>query len=393
MRRRIYLDWNATAPLRAEARTAMLAALDVGGNASSVHAEGRAARALIETARGQVAMLAGAMPSQVVFTSGATEANVLALGPNLRPAGRSVEKRPMRLFVSAIEHPSVLEGNRFGAADVEVLPVTADGIVDLAHLAQRLRVAQAAGVMPLVSVMAVNNETGVVQPVEEVAALTREAGGFVHVDAVQAAGRLALRFEELGLDLLTLSSHKLGGPQGVGALICGDRVDLGGALIKGGRQERSRRAGTENVAGIVGFGAAAEAASKRDESEQARLTALRSRVEAGLREAAADTIIFGADQPRVANTVLFATTGVKAETALIALDLDGVAVSSGAACSSGKVAPSHVLSAMGVPQGIATGAIRVSFGKDTCAEDIDGFLQAWRKHVEALPTRQQGIAA
>jgi cysteine desulfurase len=192
---------------------------------------------------------------------------------------------------------------------------------------------------------------------------------------------------------LTLSSHKLGGPQGVGALICGDRVDLGGALIKGGRQERSRRAGTENVAGIVGFGAAAEAASKRDESEQARLTALRSRVEAGLREAAADTIIFGADQPRVANTVLFATTGVKAETALIALDLDGVAVSSGAACSSGKVAPSHVLSAMGVPQGIATGAIRVSFGKDTCAEDIDGFLQAWRKHVEALPTRQQGIAA
>jgi cysteine desulfurase len=393
MRRRIYLDWNATAPLRAEARSAMLAALDVGGNASSVHAEGRAARALIETARGQVAALAGAKPSQVVFTSGATEASVLALSPNLRPAGRSVEKRPVRLFVSAIEHPSVLEGNRFAAADVEILPVTAGGVVDTAHLAQRLREAQAAGVTPLVSVMAVNNETGVVQPIEEVAARTREAGGFTHVDSVQAAGRIALCFDVLGLDLLTLSSHKLGGPQGVGALICSDRLDLGSALIKGGRQERGRRAGTENVAGIVGFGAAAEAASKRDESEQARLTALRSRLEAGLSEIAADTVIFGADQPRVANTVLFATAGAKAETALIALDLDGVAVSSGAACSSGKVAPSHVLSAMGIAPEIAGAAIRVSFGKDTRAEDIEGFLQAWRKHVEALPTRQRGIAA
>ncbi|MGD9844516.1 MAG: cysteine desulfurase family protein [Variibacter sp.] len=393
MRRRIYLDWNATAPLRAEARAAMLAALDIGGNASSVHAEGRAARALIETARGQVATLAGAKPSQVVFTSGATEANVLALGPNLRPAGRSAEKRPVRLFVSAIEHPSVLEGNRFAAGDVEVLPVTAGGVVDIAHLARRLRAAQAAGVAPLISVMAVNNETGVVQPVEEAAALTREAGGFIHVDAVQAAGRVALRFDALGLDLLTLSSHKLGGPQGAGALICSDRVDLGGALIKGGRQERGRRAGTENVAAIMGFGAAAEAASQPDESDQARLTALRHRLEAGLYEAAADTVIFGAEQPRVANTVLFALAGVKAETALIALDLEGVAVSSGAACSSGKVAPSHVLSAMGVPPDIASGAIRVSFGRDTGAEDIDGLLQAWRKHVEALPTRQRGIAA
>jgi cysteine desulfurase len=247
--------------------------------------------------------------------------------------------------------------------------------------------------MPLVSVMAVNNETGVVQPIEEVAALTREAGGFVHVDAVQAAGRLALRFDELGLDLLTLSSHKLGGPQGVGALICSDRVDLGSALIKGGRQERSRRAGTENVAGIVGFGAAAEAASERDESEQVRLTALRSRLEAGLREAAADTVIFGADQPRVANTVLFATAGVKAETALIALDLDGVAVSSGAACSSGKVAPSHVLAAMGVPPDLARGAIRASLGPNTTESDLERFQNAWIKVVGALTKEPQGIAA
>jgi cysteine desulfurase len=274
--------------------------------------------------------------------------------------------------------------------DAPRIPATADGVVDLDALDGLLATR---GGETLISVMLANNETGVIQPVSEIARRAQAAGALVHCDAVQAAGKIAVDVRALGADLLSISAHKLGGPQGVGALICSDRLDLGSALIKGGRQERGRRAGTENVAGIVGFGAAAEAASKRDESEQARLTALRSRLEAGLSEIAADTVIFGADQPRVANTVLFATAGAKAETALIALDLDGVAVSSGAACSSGKVAPSHVLSAMGVPQVIATGAIRVSFGKDTRAEDIDGFLQAWRKHVEALPTRQRGIAA
>jgi cysteine desulfurase len=390
---RIYLDWNATAPLRAEARAAMTAALDIVGNPSSVHAEGRAARGLIETARAHVAALAGAKPSQVVFTSGATEANVLALGPSLRDASHAGDKRPLRLFVSAIEHPSVLEGHRFAAADVEVLPVTAGGIIDLEHLASRLRGAAKAGVRPLVSLMAVNNETGVVQPVAEAAARAREMGGFIHVDAVQAAGRIALSFDELGLDLLTVSSHKLGGPQGVGALICSDRIDLRAPLIKGGRQERGRRAGTENVAGIAGFGAAAEAAARPDATEPARQKALRDRLEQGLREIAAGTVVFGANEPRVANAVLFALAGVKAETALIALDLAGVAVSSGSACSSGKVSPSHVLSAMGVPRELANGAVRVSFGRDTVADDIEGFLRAWRRHLEALPMRQQGIAA
>jgi cysteine desulfurase len=391
---RIYLDWNATAPLHAEARAVMTVALDIVGNPSSVHAEGRVARGLIETARAQVAALAGAKPQQVVFTSGATEANVLALGPSLRDTRHAGDKRPLRLFVSAIEHPSVLEGHRFAAADVEILPVTAGGRIDLEHLARRVRDGAEGGLRPLVSLMAVNNETGVVQPLEEAVALVREVGGFIHVDAVQAAGRIPLRFDELSLDLLTVSSHKLGGPQGVGALICGDRIDLREPLIKGGRQERSRRAGSENVAGIAGFGAAAAvAATWPHETEPARQKALRDRLEQGLREIAAETVVFGANEPRVANTVLFALAGVKAETALIALDLAGVAVSSGSACSSGKVAPSHVLSAMDVPRELADGAVRVSFGRDTVADDIEGFLRAWRRHVEALRIRQQGMAA
>ncbi|MGE0750162.1 MAG: cysteine desulfurase family protein [Variibacter sp.] len=390
-RRRSYLDWNATAPLRTEAHAAMMGALEHGGNPSSVHAEGRRARALVSQARESVATLVGATARQVVFTSGATEANATALSPDLRRRGEAA--RPLRLLVSAIEHPSVLAGGRFAAAEIEQLPVTPAGVVDLPYLDRRLRELTAQGIAPLVSVMAVNNETGVVQPIDEVVALTRAAGGIVHVDAVQAAGRVPLRFNDRGIDLMTLSSHKIGGPQGAGALVVGEGIELGAALIHGGGQEGGLRAGTENVPAIAGFGAAAEAVARMGAQETARIAALRERLEKGLRDIAPDTVIFGAEAPRVANTVLFAVNGVKAETALIALDLDGVAVSSGAACSSGKVARSHVLAAMGVSDALAAGAIRVSLGYATCDEDIEDFLRAWRKHAEALPTRQQGIAA
>ncbi len=388
-RRRIYLDWNATAPLREAARAAMVAVLDSCGNPSSTHAEGQAARAAVERSRAAVAALVGCRPAQVVFMSGATEANVLALDPGLRVSGQA---RPLRLLVSALEHPSVLEGGRFAPEQVERTPARRDGRVDIEALAERIRATVRAGVTPFVALMAVNNETGVVQPLEQAAALVREAGGVLHVDAVQAAARIPLQFNALGADLMTLSSHKIGGPQGAGALIVSERVAVS-PMIRGGRQERGARAGTENVAAIAGFGAAAASAAETFAADCARMAVLRGRLEAGLRAAAADTVIFGDSAPRVANTVLFAVPGTKAETALIALDLEGVAASSGAACSSGKVAPSHVLQAMGVAEALTRGAVRVSLGRDTGEEEVEGFLRAWRKHLEALPKRMQGIAA
>jgi cysteine desulfurase len=382
---RLYLDWNATAPLRSEARAAMIAALDAPGNPSSVHAEGRAARCLIEEAREQVAALAGAKAPEVVFTSGGTEANMLALSPTGAVGGARCEK----LLVSAIEHPSVLAGGRFPAGAVEPLPVTAGGQIELAALERRL--ARLEG-RALVSLMLANNETGVIQPVSNAAALVHEAGGILHVDAVQAPGRIPCEINVLGADLLTLSGHKIGGPKGVGALI---RREPGGAdaLIKGGGQERGLRAGTENVAGIVGFGAAAAAVRRCFAAERARMIALRDRLEAGLEAASPGAVIFGAEMERLPNTTLFALPGVKAETAIIALDLDGVAVSSGAACSSGKVQSSHVLAAMGVPPPLARGAVRVSLGPTTTEFEVDRFIAAWISVSAALLKGSQGIAA
>ncbi len=356
MSKRTYLDWNASAPLRSEARAATLAALDTPGNPSSVHAEGRAARGLIEQAREMVAALVGAKPRDVVFTSGGTEANVLALTPMAGGGTARFET----LLVSAIEHPSVLAGGRFPSAAIEHLPVTAGGQIEIAGLARRLARSQGRA---LVSLMLANNETGVVQPVSQVAAMVHEAGGLLHVDAVQAAGRMACDINALGADLLTISGHKIGAPKGVGALIRRE-PGFSDALIRGGGQERGVRAGTENVAGIVGFGAAAEAVRQSLQAERARMTALRDRLESGLRAASPVVVIFGAELERLPNTTLFALAGVKAETAVIALDLEGVAVSSGAACSSGKVQPSHVLAAMGVPQRLARGAVRVSSWSD-----------------------------
>ena len=377
---RTYFDWNATAPLRAEARAAMLAALDSPGNASSVHGEGRSARQRLETARRQVAALVGAEAREVTFVSGATEANALALQPGIAD----------RLFVSAVEHPSVLSGGRFAPEQVEILPVDGNGIVDLDGLARVLEKAE----RPLVSVMLANNETGVIQPIAAIAAIVHAANGLLHVDAVQAAGRIPVDMRALGADLMSLSSHKLGGPQGAGALIV--RAGLSVApMIRGGGQERGVRAGTENVAAIAGFGAAAEAASARLAVDAPRMAALRDRLEAGLRAATPDAVIFAAGVDRLPNTTLVALSGIKAETALIAFDLNGFALSSGSACSSGKVAASHVLAAMGVEPTLARAAIRISLGATTSESEVESLLIAWKKLVPTLLKNQpsQGLAA
>ena len=380
---RAYFDWNATAPLRDEAREAVTAALTLTGNASSVHAEGRAARRVVEEARGHVADLTGAEARNVTFTSGATEANMLALTPAIEVGGR---KEPRdRLFISAIEHPSVRSGGRFAAAQVEELPVTARGLVDLAALTRLLAKCE----RPLVSVMLANNETGVIQPIAEIADIVHAASGVLHVDAVQGPGRIACNIAALGADLLSLSSHKLGGPHGAGALIRRGDLHITDSLIKGGGQERGQRAGTENVAAIAGFGAAAVAAKQMDGT---RMAALREQTEAGIKAAAPQAVFFGADAPRLPNTSLFTVPGLKAETAIIAFDLNGIAVSSGSACSSGKVQASHVLAAMGVEPEPARGAVRISLGWSTTEEDIERLLNAWNTVVSSLLNKQANAA-
>jgi cysteine desulfurase len=393
MAERIYLDWNATAPLRPQARAAAAGALAACGNPSSVHAEGRAVRRLIEEARESVAALVGAEPRNVVFTSGGTEANMMALSPFLETAPQA-EPRD-RLVMSAIEHPSVLAGGCFPREAIETVPVTADGRLDLAALERQLAALAARGRRrPLVSVMLANNETGVVQPVAQAAALAHAAGGLCHVDAIQGAGRISCNINELEADLLTLSGHKIGAPKGVGAVIKRDQgLHFADPLIKGGGQERGARAGTENVAGIVGFGAAACAARRALAEEGARMTALRDRLEAGLKARMPEAVVFGAGAERLPNTTLFAVPGIKAETAVIALDLDGIAVSSGAACSSGKVQPSHVLAAMGAAAPLAQGAIRVSLGPATAESEVDRFLDAWIRLSGGLLKKSDGIAA
>jgi cysteine desulfurase len=365
----------------------MVEALCPTGNASSVHAEGRAARRLVEDARAQVAALVGAEAKDVTFTSGATEANMLALTPALQTAG---EKAPRdRLFVSAVEHPSVLCGGRFAPEDIEELPVDCEGVLDLEVLAERVGMAE----RPLVSVMLANNETGVIQPIVEIADIVHRAGGLLHVDAVQGPGRIACDIATLQADLISLSAHKLGGPQGVGALVRRGDVNIADPLIKGGGQERSLRAGTENVAGIAGFGAAATAVLAVAEPDAARMAALRDRLEVGLRAASPNVVIFGANVPRLPNTTLFAVPGLKAETAIIAFDLNGIALSSGAACSSGKVQPSHVLAAMAVPADLARGALRVSLGWNTTEAQVERFLGTWIMLARSLVKERRELAA
>jgi cysteine desulfurase len=383
--KRIYLDWNATAPLRPEAKAAMVEAWDLAGNPSSVHSEGRAARRTIEDARAVLAAATGAKPSNVIFTSGGTEANALALVPGLHISGG---EPVMRLIVSSVEHPSVLAGGRFAGTDIVQIPVDRSGVVDVAQLEASL-----VGKPPaLVSVMLANNETGVVQPIARIASIVHAAGGLLHVDAVQVFGRIAIDIKELGADLLTVSGHKIGGPKGVGALVMADGVSGLAPLITGGGQEKRRRAGTENVPGIAGFGAAVKVALATCEAAQSRMEALRNRLESGLRVADGDVVIFSADAPRLANTTLFSRPGMKAETAVIAFDLEGIAVSSGSACSSGKVQASHVLAAMEVEPALAQGALRLSLGWDTTEEDVEGVLKAWRKLAGVLGKERQTVA-
>jgi cysteine desulfurase len=354
-----YLDWNATTPLHPEAAAAISATLACCGNPSSVHRWGRMARQTLEHAREAVAALLGPIsPDGVVFVSGGTEANHLAL------LGAERE----RVLVSDVEHDSV----RQAFSRSEAIPVDGDGVVAIDALDRLL----AADSRPaLVSVMFANNETGVIQPVAEIAAVARNHGALFHCDAVQAAGKLVLDAEEIGADLISLSAHKLGGPSGAGALVVTGGTDLM-PLFRGGRQERGRRAGTENLPGICGFAAAATAALERV-AVYDRVRALRDELEDQIAEIAPDAVVVGAAAPRLPNTSAIAMPGVAAETQVIALDLDGVMVSAGAACSSGKVGPSHVLAAMKVGVEIAKSTIRVSLGWTSSEADIAHFLRAW----------------
>ncbi|MGO7584505.1 cysteine desulfurase family protein [Rhizobium ruizarguesonis] len=372
---RLYLDWNATAPLHPAARAAIMRAIDVFGNPNSVHGEGRAARAAIEGARRKVAALVGTDAGNVVFTSGATEAANLALTPDFR-MGRT----PLRLgqlYFSAIEHPAVREGGRFAREKMTEIPVTEAGVVDLDALSKLLDAHDKAAGLPMVAVMLVNNETGIVQPVEAAAKIVHAHGGLFVVDAVQAAGRIALDIGKIGADFMIVSSHKIGGPKGAGALIARGEALMPKPLIQGGGQERGHRSGTQNSLALIGFGAAAEAAADELEARNAAIGALRERLEAGMREVAADVMIHGEGGERVANTIFFTLPGLKAETGQIAFDLEGVALSAGSACSSGRLGESHVLTAMG--RDAKLGALRISLGFSTTEEDIDRAIAAFAK--------------
>lgn len=372
---RAYLDHNASSPLRPEARAAMLAALEASGNPSSVHAEGRAARAIVEAARVQVATLVGALPENVVFTSGGTESinTVLAQGHDL-------------VAIAGIEHDSVRQAARSHGARIAELPVSVDGLIDPDGLDRALDGNDRGRGRVLVALQLANNETGVVQDAARLAERARSRGAQVLVDAVQAAGKLPVDAASLAADAIVLSAHKLGGPKGAGAIVVrnGFAVER---LLHGGGQERGQRSGTENVAGIAGFGAAATAAL-RDLADMPRIEQLRDRLVDGLRQLTPDTILVGASAPRLPNTAMIAWSEAKAETLVMALDLEGVAVSAGAACSSGKVGKSATLEAMGLPPSIRESAIRVSLGWSTTEQDIERFLTAWARVSERLEKRR-----
>lgn len=362
---RTYLDHNATSVLRPEAKAAMVEALDAGGNPSSVHAEGRGARRMVDLARERVAALVGARPEMVIFTSGGTEANTLAI----RGSGAD------HIIVSATEHPAVREAAQGASVPVDVVPVDEHGVVDLKALDQLL---SAVDGKVLISIMTANNETGTLQPIPEIADLARAHEALLHTDAVQAAGKINLSFPLLGADMVTLSAHKLGGPQGIGALVVRDGLELAPQIVGGG-QELRRRGGTENVPGIVGFGAAAQAASGALEKFQNDIRVLRDELESKLLKVAPQTEIFSGQADRLPNTCCFAHPDMPADMLLIGFDLEGVAVSSGSACSSGKVEQSPVLAAMGIDDNLASGAIRVSLGWNSNVVDVEQFAHAWTK--------------
>lgn len=361
MTEQVYLDYNASAPLCMQAKQAMIAAMDVAGNPSSVHASGRAARKIVDHARRTIADLLGGDSERIIFTSGGTEANNLALNG----------LEDVTVFTSAVEHPSVIEAR----PDAKRIPVNANGVIDLIALEEMLKDASEAGQKVLVSVMLANNETGVIEPVAKVGLLAREYGAKVHCDAVQALGRLPVDMGRLLVDMVSVSAHKIGGPKGVGVLAIAPGVMLA-PQIRGGGQEKYRRGGTENVIGIAGF----EAAAKRAEANMAKMAdiaALRDRLETELASEAPELLIAGRGTERLVNTSCLILPGMPGETQVMALDLAGVAISSGSACSSGKVRESHVLKEMGVDE--PGSAIRVSLGLESTNEDIDTFVRVWSR--------------
>lgn len=380
-----YLDYNASAPLLPAARAAVLAALEIGANPSSVHAQGRAARGVVEAARQSVAALVNARPEHVVFTSGATEAASMLLTPDWRMGRAPV--RMARLFVCASDHPCVLNGGRFPRDAVTVLGVDADGVLDLAALEQALAVHDRSQGLALVAIHAANNETGVIQPVREIARAAKAHGAVLVVDAVQAAGRIPIDISAGYGDFLFLSSHKIGGPKGVGAVAGVSDLMMPAPLVTGGGQEKGFRAGTENVPGIAGFAAAAQSAVADGLGDAARQRALRETVERSILDLAPEAVIFGRAAERLCNTVMFSIPGLKAETAQIAFDLAGVSLSAGSACSSGKVGPSHVLKAMGV--GGEGGGLRLSLGAGTGDADIAAFTAALGAHLARRGARTE----
>ena len=374
---RHYLDHNATTPLHPAARAAMTAAFDLAGNPSSIHAEGRAARAVIDDARRAVAALTGAAVDDVIFTSGGTEALNMVLTPDLSRGARCE-----RLLMSAGEHPAVLAGHRFGGS-AEIVPLREDGTLDLEALER-----QVDGRPVMLALQAANNETGVIQPVAEAAAIVKAAGGVSICDAVQAAGKIGCGINGFGVDALAISAHKFGGPKGVGALcFAPGRPHLQHGVVRGGGQEQGLRAGTENIVGIAGLGAACAPAECRRLDESVGLAAWRDRLQTSVLETLPGSFVFGAGAPRLPNTLSFGAPGFDAQVLLMRLDLEGIAVSGGSACAAGKSKPSHVLSAMGVPGGLATSAIRVSLGWSTRQEDIDAFAEAFARAVRTMRPR------
>jgi cysteine desulfurase len=374
MKQTVYFDHNATTPVRAEVADAMAGALVLGGNASSVHGAGRRARQLVEEAREIIAELVGASLAQIVFTSGGTEANNLVL--------RGTECD--HILVSAVEHNSVLDA----ADNIEIVPVNGNGVIDLTALTSRLSEIDG---QVLISVMLANNETGVIEPIAEIVRIAKEHGALVHTDAIQALGKVNVDWGDLGVDFISLSAHKIGGPQGVGAIVINEEIPLK-SILRGGGQERSRRAGTENVPGIVGFGAAAKLIA--GELDQISKTQdLRDRMEASIKAKCSDAVIFGESIDRLPNTSCVSMPGVTSETQVMKFDLEDYMVSAGSACSSGKVQASHVLKAMGVDEETASTAIRISLGFGNNSNDVDAFVSQWEKiYARANPDQLMGAA-
>ena len=381
-----YLDHNASAPLLNEAKNAMLAAMDHVGNPSSVHRDGRRARKTIEDVRQTLANVANVEADQVIFTSGATEAAQTVLASRIRFGSSNITLS--HLYISSIEHPCVLAGGRFRPDQITKFGVDKNGVVDLEELENVLALHDHSLGAPLVAVMLANNETGVIQPVREAAEIVRANGGYLCVDAVQAFGKVAVDFSDLGAHFVFISAHKIGGPKGIGAIIRMEKDLLPQPLIRGGGQENMTRAGTENVVAIAGFGAAVSKVTA-DLGERRQIGLMRDRIEFDLEEISRRQsnkvplpVFFGNSQPRLDNTSCFAVDGIKAETALIALDLEGISVSSGSACSSGRVNQSHVLGAMGVAPELAECTLRVSIGHHTTNEETRHFLNVWQNIIE-----------